>query len=36
MFLPYIQFEVHEVIPYEKAKEIERARLKAQIKAAKT
>lgn len=35
VFLPYIQFEVHEAIPYEKAKEIDRARLKAQIEAAK-
>ena len=35
MFLPQIQFEVYEVIPYEKAKEIDRARFKAQIEAAK-
>ena len=30
----FIQFVVREVIPYEKAKEIERSRLKAQIEAA--
>ena len=35
MFLPYILCEVHEIIPYEKGKEIERAVLKAKIEAAK-
>lgn len=35
MFIPYIISEVHEVIPYEKGKEIERAICKAQIEAAK-
>jgi len=34
MFLPYIHFEVHEIVPYEKEKEIVRALLKAQIAAA--
>ena len=29
MFLPYVQCEVHEIIPYEKGKEIERTLLKA-------
>jgi len=35
MFLPYIHFEVHEIIPYEKEKEIIRALLKSLIAAAK-
>jgi len=35
MFIPYMQGEVHEVIPYEKTKEIDRARLKALVEAAK-
>jgi hypothetical protein len=35
MFQPYILVEVHEIIPYEKDKEIVRALLKAQIAAAK-
>jgi len=35
MFLPYVLFEVHEIIPYEKSKEIQRALIKAQIEAAK-
>ena len=35
MWLPYLLFEIHEIIPYEKAKEILRAVLKAQIAAAK-
>ena len=35
MFLPYIIGEVHEIIPYEKGKEITIAVLKAQIAAAK-
>jgi len=35
MFSPYILFEVHEIIPYEKGKEITIALLKAQIAAAK-
>ena len=35
MFLPHIINEVHEIIPYEKGKEILRAVLKAQIAAAK-
>jgi hypothetical protein len=35
MFLPYILGESHEVIPYEKGKEILRALCKAQIAAAK-
>jgi len=33
MFHPYILNEVHEIIPYEKYKEITRAGLKAQIAA---
>ncbi len=33
MFLPFVTAEaVHEIIPYEKGREIDRARLKAQIK----
>jgi hypothetical protein len=35
MFTPYIYGEVHEIIPYEKGKEIIRALCKAQIEAAK-
>jgi len=35
MFLPYILGEVHEIIPYEKGKEIELAVAKARIEAAK-
>jgi len=35
MFAPYMQGEVHEVIPYEKTKEIDRAKLKALIEATK-
>ena len=35
MFQPYIVSEVHEIIPYEKQKEIIRAVLKAQIAAMK-
>jgi len=36
MFLPFVAAEaVHEIIPYEKGKEIDRARLKARIEAAK-
>ena len=35
MFQPYILSEVHEIIPYEKQKEIIRAILKAQIAATK-
>lgn len=35
MFLPYYEQEVHEVIPYEKGKEILRAVAKAQAEAAK-
>jgi len=35
MFLPYIHAEVHEIIPYEKGKEITLALLKAGIEAAK-
>jgi len=35
MFLPYILCEVHEIIPYEKGKEITMAVLKAGIEAAK-
>jgi len=35
MFQPYILVEVHEIIPYEKQKEILRALLKAQIPTAK-
>jgi len=35
MFHPYVLSEVHEIIPYEKQKEIIRAILKAQIAAAK-
>lgn len=35
MFMPYILSEVHEIIPYEKGKEIEIAVLKAKIEAAK-
>jgi len=35
MFHPYFLIEVHEIIPYEKQKEIIRAVLKAQIAAAK-
>jgi hypothetical protein len=34
-FLPFVISELHEIIPYEKAKEIMRARLKAQIAAMK-
>jgi len=34
-FHPYFLAEVHEIIPYEKIKEISRALLKAQIAAAK-
>lgn len=34
-FMPYISSEVHEIIPYDKSKEILRALLKAQVKAAK-
>jgi len=35
MFMPYVHFELHEIIPYEKEKEIVRALLKARIEAAK-
>jgi len=35
MFMPYILIEVHEIISYEKQKEIVRALLKAQIAAEK-
>jgi len=35
MFLPYVLFEVHEIIPYEKSKEIQRALLKGLIATAK-
>jgi hypothetical protein len=35
MFLPYCIFETHEIIPYEKSKEVTRAILKAQIAAMK-
>jgi len=35
MYMPYVLFETHEIIPYEKEKEIVRALLKAQIAAAK-
>ena len=35
MFQPYMLFEVHEIIPYEKGKEITLAITKAQIEAAK-
>lgn len=35
MFQPYIHCEVHEIIPWEKGKEIEIAVLKAKIEAAK-
>lgn len=33
MFIPYTLCEVHEIMPYEKGKEIDRARLKALIEA---
>jgi hypothetical protein len=35
MFIPYFDNEIHEIISYEKAKEILRANLKARIKAMK-
>jgi hypothetical protein len=35
MFVPYWEFEIHVVIPYEKGKEILRALLKGQAEAAK-
>jgi hypothetical protein len=35
MFLPYWESEVHEIIPFEKGKEILRGLLKAQIAATK-
>jgi hypothetical protein len=35
MFYPYFVFEIHEIIPYEKQKEILRAVAKAQIAAMK-
>jgi len=35
MFQPYMLFEVHEIIPYEKAKEIALAIAKTQIEAAR-
>jgi hypothetical protein len=35
MFLPFVCSEAHEIIPYEKGKEIVRAMLKAQIAATK-
>jgi len=35
MFQPYILCEVHEIIPYEKGKEITMAMMKAIVKAAK-
>ena len=35
MFQPYILCEVHEIIPYEKGKEIAMAMMKAIVKAAK-
>jgi hypothetical protein len=35
MFQPYCNFETHEIIPYEKSKEVMRAILKAQIAAMK-
>jgi hypothetical protein len=35
MFYPFVIFEVHEIIPYEKQKEIIRANTKAQIAAMK-
>jgi hypothetical protein len=35
MFLPFVCCEVHEIIPYEKGKEIMRAMLKGQIAATK-
>lgn len=35
MFLPYILKEFHEIIPYEKSKEIVKAVVKAQVEAAK-
>jgi len=35
MFMPYIETEVHEIIPFEKGKEIMRAVMKAQAEAAK-
>jgi len=36
MFLPFVITEIHEIIPYEKGKEIVRAVVKAQIAAMKT
>jgi len=35
MFQPYVLFDIHEIIPYEKSKEIVRALCEAQIAAAK-
>jgi len=35
MFIPYMLSEVHEIMPYEKGKEIDRARLKALVEAAR-
>jgi len=35
MYFPYYEWEIHEIIPYEKGKEILRAIMKAQIEAAK-
>ena len=35
MFIPYVFSEVHEIVPYEKQKEITRGRLKTQIAAMK-
>jgi hypothetical protein len=35
MFLPFVINDVHEIIPYEKGKEVIRAMLKAQIAAMK-
>jgi hypothetical protein len=35
MFIPYVSFEVHEIIPYEKQKEIVRVLLKTAITARK-
>jgi len=34
-YFPYYEWEIHEIIPYEKGKEILRAIMKAQIEAAK-
>jgi hypothetical protein len=35
MFTPFILCDVHEVVSYEEGRELDRARLKAQIEAAK-